>query len=96
LFQRLFDPNTYIVLQPSICFSYQINSLVRFIQPIEAQREHKTSLIVVMMKMSYTRSERPNKPEAQGKHGARSLPAALAEPPTPTVETAHATADQIV
>jgi hypothetical protein len=45
-----------------------------------------------MMKMSSTRSERPSKPGAQGNHGARIPPAALAEPPTPTVETARATA----
>jgi hypothetical protein len=90
LFKQLFDPITYIVLQQSICFLYQINSLVRFITPIEAQREHIARLIVVMMKMSSTRSERPSKPGAQGNHGSR-IP--LAEPPTPTVETARATAD---
>jgi hypothetical protein len=95
LLKQLFDTNTYVVLQPSICFSYQINSIVRFIKPFEAQREHKASLIVVMMKMSFARSDRPSKPGAQGNHGARIPPAAIEEPPTPKVETAQATADAI-
>jgi hypothetical protein len=46
-----------------------------------------------MMKMSSTPSECPIKPGAQGNHGARILPAALAEPPTPTFKTARATAN---
>jgi len=46
-----------------------------------------------MMKMSSTRSECLSRPGAQENHGARIPQAALAEPPTPTVETARATAD---
>jgi hypothetical protein len=49
-----------------------------------------------MMKMSSTRSERPSKPGAHGNHIARFPPAALAEPPTPTVEAARETADAIL
>jgi hypothetical protein len=87
LFKQLLDSN------PLISFSHQINSLVRFIKPIEAHRDLEASLIVVMVKMSSTHSERSSKPGAQGNHGARIRPAALAEPPTPTVETARSTAD---
>jgi sensor histidine kinase regulating citrate/malate metabolism len=79
-------------IQPSICFLYQINSLVRLIKPIESQIEHEASLIVVMMNMSSIRSERSSEPIGQRKHGRRILPAALAEPPTPTVGTLRGTA----
>jgi hypothetical protein len=46
-----------------------------------------------MMKTPSTRSERSSKPGGLGNHGESIPPAALAEPPPPTVETARGTAD---
>jgi hypothetical protein len=60
---------------------------------MEAQRKHKTSLIVAMMTIPSTSIESSSIPGGQGNHGERIPQAALTGQPTSTVETAQATAD---